>query len=113
METHTYPHFPSEVSTVHLALYSNVTNAAELKRRLVAAATQPGEEGDREREAVNYAFVDAKLVGARLFSNPPCSQFSCRLPVACMCRRPFTRPFWLTSNAHYAPKLFTLKCCGL
>ena len=27
METYTYSHFPSEVLTVHLALYSNVSNA--------------------------------------------------------------------------------------
>ncbi|KAF8516673.1 kinase binding protein CGI-121-domain-containing protein, partial [Gautieria morchelliformis] len=68
METHTvtYPHFPSEVSTVHLALYSNVTNAARLKERLVRAATLPGEEGGREREVVNYAFIDAKLITSRL-----------------------------------------------
>ena len=73
METCFYPHFPSEVSTVHLALYCSVSNAAELRKRLVTAATLPGEDGDREREAVNYAFVDAKLVGIRFFPLFPFS----------------------------------------
>ena len=71
METHTYPHLPSEVSTVHLALYSNVSNAPELRRRLVTAATLAGEDGEQEREAVNYTFVDAKLVNPRLLSFFP------------------------------------------
>lgn len=62
METHTYPYFPAEVSTVHFALYTNVSNASELKRRLVAASNLPGKDGVREREAVNFAFVDARLV---------------------------------------------------
>lgn len=62
METHTYPHFPAEVSKVYLGLYCNVSNAAELKKRLVTAATLAGEDGEREREAVNYAFIDATLV---------------------------------------------------
>lgn len=62
METHTYPHLPAEVSTVHIALYSNVLNSKELKERLVTASNLPGPDGDREREVVNYAFVDAKLV---------------------------------------------------
>ena len=69
METYTYSHFPSEVSTVHLALYSNVSNAADLRKRLVSAATLPGEGGEREREAVNYAFVDAKLVSIHLAAS--------------------------------------------
>ena len=62
METLEYGHVSADVSTVHLALFSDVENAAELRRRLVSAATVPGEEGEHEREAVNYAFVDAKLV---------------------------------------------------
>lgn len=71
METHTYPHFPSEVSKVHLGLYCNVSNAAELKKRLVTAATLAGEDGEREREAVNYAFIDATLVSILFFLYLP------------------------------------------
>ncbi|KAI0301938.1 CGI-121-domain-containing protein [Multifurca ochricompacta] len=49
MESFAYPHFSS---TVHVALFNNVTNAARLRARI----------GDAEREAVNFAFVDARLV---------------------------------------------------
>lgn len=62
METLEYPHLPPKVSTVHLALFTNVSNAANLRRRLVYAVNLPGEDGEREREAINYAFVDARLV---------------------------------------------------
>jgi EKC/KEOPS complex subunit CGI121/TPRKB len=58
MESFAYPHF----STVHLALFVNVTNAAKLKARIVRASTLEGTEGQVEREAVNFAFVDARLV---------------------------------------------------
>lgn len=61
-ETHVYKHFPSDVSTVHLALFSNISNAAKLRNRLVAAVSMSGEEGERERNAVNFGFVDAALV---------------------------------------------------
>jgi EKC/KEOPS complex subunit CGI121/TPRKB len=50
MESFAYPHFSS---TVHLALFVNVTNAAKLKARIVRASTMEGAEGQIEREAVN------------------------------------------------------------
>lgn len=59
MESFAYPHFSS---TAHLALFVNVTNAAKLKARIVRASTLEGTEGQIEREAVNFAFVDARLV---------------------------------------------------
>jgi EKC/KEOPS complex subunit CGI121/TPRKB len=59
MESFAYPHFSS---TVHVALFIDVTNAAELKARIVRASTLEGPEGQVEREAVNFAFVDARLV---------------------------------------------------
>ena len=62
METFRYPQFPPEFATVNIALFTDVQNASELKKRLVAASVMPGEEGEVEREAVNYAFVDARLV---------------------------------------------------
>ena len=49
-------------SHVHVALFRNVSNSADLKNRIIAASTAEGEEGEREREAVNFAFVDARLV---------------------------------------------------
>ncbi|GJE83965.1 CGI-121-domain-containing protein [Phanerochaete sordida] len=62
METYRYPQFPPELATVYAALFTDVQNAAELKTRLVSASVMPGNEGDVEREAVNFAFVDARLV---------------------------------------------------
>jgi EKC/KEOPS complex subunit CGI121/TPRKB len=59
MEIFAYPHFNS---TVHVALFKHVTNAANLRSRIVRASTIEGTEGDLEREAVNFAFVDARLV---------------------------------------------------
>jgi EKC/KEOPS complex subunit CGI121/TPRKB len=59
MESFDYPQFSS---TVHVALFKHVTNAAKLKARTLRASTLEGTEGQMEREAVNFAFVDARLV---------------------------------------------------
>jgi hypothetical protein len=59
MESFAYPHFSSKA---HVALFNCVTNAAELRARIVRASTLEGDEGDAEREAVNFAFIDARLV---------------------------------------------------
>jgi hypothetical protein len=59
METFVYPHFSS---IVQIALFKHVTNAANLRARIVRASTLEGREGDVEREAVNFSFVDARLV---------------------------------------------------
>ena len=59
MESFAYRHFSS---TVHVALFVHVTNAAKLRARIVRASTLEGSEGQLEREAVNFAFVDARLV---------------------------------------------------
>jgi EKC/KEOPS complex subunit CGI121/TPRKB len=59
MESFAYPHFSSRA---HVALFNCVTNAAELRARIVRASTLEGDEGDAEREAVNFAFIDARLV---------------------------------------------------
>lgn len=64
METFAYPHFSS---TVHVALFVHVTNAAELRARIIRASTLEGVEGEAEREAVNFAFVDALLVRHRFY----------------------------------------------
>ena len=62
MESFHYDHLPPALSTVYVALFTNVANASQLRARLVKAASMDGAEGDIEREAVNFAFIDARLV---------------------------------------------------
>ncbi|KAI0637580.1 CGI-121-domain-containing protein [Trametes polyzona] len=62
MQSFRYDHLPTELSTVHIALYENVSNSAALRSRIVRASTLEGAEGDAEREAVNFAFIDAQLI---------------------------------------------------
>ncbi|TFY63359.1 hypothetical protein EVG20_g6351 [Dentipellis fragilis] len=66
METYAYPHFPPSSSAVHVALFTNVTNASDLRARIVKASTLEGPEGDAERARVNFAFIDARLISSRL-----------------------------------------------
>ncbi|KAI0077604.1 CGI-121-domain-containing protein [Panus rudis PR-1116 ss-1] len=66
MESFYYPQHPPESSYVHVALFTNVTNASELRDRLVKAASMAGPEGVAEREAVDFAFIDATLVCSTL-----------------------------------------------
>ncbi|KIM42761.1 hypothetical protein M413DRAFT_18501 [Hebeloma cylindrosporum] len=66
MESLNFPHFEAKHSQVHIALFRGVTNAAALKSRIVAAATAEGEHGEKEREAVNFAFIDARLITSKL-----------------------------------------------
>ena len=52
-------------SSVHLCLFA-VRNAAELRARLVTASQLPDyDEGNEERKAVDFAFIDAKMVSGR------------------------------------------------
>jgi EKC/KEOPS complex subunit CGI121/TPRKB len=62
METYTLPFFPPNVGTVHIAYFEDVANAAAIKQRLIDAARTPGEEGERARAAVDFAFIDADLL---------------------------------------------------
>jgi hypothetical protein len=48
---------------VSVGLYTAVRNAAALRGRLISAATMAGSQGESEREALNFAFIDARLVG--------------------------------------------------
>ncbi|POY74106.1 hypothetical protein BMF94_2918 [Rhodotorula taiwanensis] len=53
-------------ATVHLCLFE-VSNAAELRSRLVTASQLPDDDrGDEERAAVDFAFIDAKMITSRL-----------------------------------------------
>ncbi|VDB86758.1 unnamed protein product [Peniophora sp. CBMAI 1063] len=63
METFIYSHLDLHV---HIALFHDVSNSADIRKRIIAAATLKGEEGDAERERVNFAFVDARLVTSLL-----------------------------------------------
>lgn len=64
MDTFTFPHFPPETSTAYFALFRNVENAASLRQRIVkiSASTTKSERDEEERDAVNFAFIDARLV---------------------------------------------------
>jgi hypothetical protein len=55
-------HYPECNLTAHVALYTSVTNGATLRQRIVSAATAVGPEGDVERDALNFAFINARLV---------------------------------------------------
>ncbi|KAH7101156.1 CGI-121-domain-containing protein [Auriculariales sp. MPI-PUGE-AT-0066] len=63
METWDYPALNS---TVHVALLDGVRDAKRLRSRLVAAAAMQGAEGETEREAINFAFIEAPLIASTL-----------------------------------------------
>ncbi|KAF6748590.1 hypothetical protein DFP72DRAFT_916373 [Ephemerocybe angulata] len=66
MDSFTFPHFPCDKSTAHFALFRNVENAPSLRQRIVKVSTLPvgstKREDEVERDAVNFAFIDARLV---------------------------------------------------
>lgn len=47
---------------VHVALIHNLTNAPEIRKKLIAAATMQGPEGDKARQEVDFGFIEASLV---------------------------------------------------
>jgi EKC/KEOPS complex subunit CGI121/TPRKB len=63
----TYDYHPAHLQALHIALFTNVTNAAQLRADIVRAATLDGAEGDAAKDAVNFAFINARLVRLRLF----------------------------------------------
>ncbi|KAG1729084.1 kinase binding protein CGI-121-domain-containing protein [Suillus paluster] len=64
METYYYSQFNHAV--VQIVLFDKVTNAAAIRSRIVQAAKIIGVDGDTEREAVNFAFIDARLISSPL-----------------------------------------------
>ncbi|KAG2357199.1 CGI-121-domain-containing protein, partial [Suillus spraguei] len=64
METYYYSQFNHAV--VHVALFDNVTNAAAIRSRIVQAARNLSVDRNTEREAVNFAFIDARLISSTL-----------------------------------------------
>ncbi|KAJ6508625.1 kinase binding protein CGI-121-domain-containing protein [Mycena sanguinolenta] len=62
MESYQLLHFPPHLSCVHTTLYTNVSDSDSLRKRLVAASTAEGPAGERERDAVNFSFIEARLI---------------------------------------------------
>jgi EKC/KEOPS complex subunit CGI121/TPRKB len=62
MESYHLPQFPSSYSSIHIALFKDVKNSASLRKRLVAASTMEGSEGDQERDKLDYAFIEGNMV---------------------------------------------------
>jgi len=69
MEVYDYPQFSLQAA---ICLFTDVKNGPEIRKKIVEAATCRGEEGEALRDAVNFAFVDARLV-SRL--HPCCTSF--------------------------------------
>ncbi|KAF9268412.1 CGI-121-domain-containing protein [Marasmius fiardii PR-910] len=67
MESLTFDHVRGVGSdTAYVALYSSVTNAATIRKRILDASRMEGKDGERERDAMNFAFIDATLITSRL-----------------------------------------------
>ncbi|RXW23637.1 hypothetical protein EST38_g2208 [Candolleomyces aberdarensis] len=62
MQSTTFPHVPHDRSSARYALFRNVENAPALRQRIIKASTMQGRKGELEKEAVNFAFIDARLV---------------------------------------------------
>ncbi|CDZ98779.1 Cell growth regulatory protein CGR11 [Phaffia rhodozyma] len=65
MEVYPLSHMPEELSQVHIALFTNVRNAAEIRSSLIAAATMDGPAGDSERDKYDFCFIEAKSIVSR------------------------------------------------
>ena len=59
MEVYDYPHFRLQAA---IRLFTDVKNGPEIRRKIIEAAACLGEEGGALRDAVNFAFIDARLV---------------------------------------------------
>jgi len=66
METYTFPHFPPYASPIHIALFIDVGNSSEIRKKLIEASTMAGPEGDEARDKVDFGFIDASLVSPYL-----------------------------------------------
>ncbi len=66
METFTLSGFPPATSAIHLALFNNITNAAELRTKLITAATTEGAKGDKLKKEVDFSLIDGSMVSRNL-----------------------------------------------
>ncbi|KAJ7043843.1 kinase binding protein CGI-121-domain-containing protein [Mycena alexandri] len=62
LDSYQLPQFPAHLSCVHAALYTNVSDSDSLRKRLIAASTAEGADGERERDALNFSFIEARLI---------------------------------------------------
>lgn len=62
METYTLAHLPPAYRRLSIAYFSDVQNAAEIKKELVRSAQMEGPEGDAARRRMDFAFVEADVV---------------------------------------------------
>ncbi|TEB28935.1 CGI-121-domain-containing protein [Coprinellus micaceus] len=67
MDAFIFPHLSTEKSTAYFALFRNVENASSLRQRVVKVSTltDADERVEEERDAVNLAFIDARLITSR------------------------------------------------
>ncbi|KAI9572472.1 kinase binding protein CGI-121-domain-containing protein [Boletus coccyginus] len=64
LEVYRCPEFIYPV--IYAAKFKHVKNAGAIRERIVKASTMEGPEGDKERDAVNFAFINAKLITSPL-----------------------------------------------
>ena len=69
MEVYDYPQFGLQAA---ICLFTDVKNGPEIRKKIVEAATSQGEEAEGLRDAVNFAFIDARLVSG---SHPAARPF--------------------------------------
>ncbi len=112
MESFSYPQFPRDVSTVYIALFDRVSNAAEIRSRLVKAVSMTGPEGEHEREIMNFAFIDARLVSIILFLHS-CQRSLVPRSVVVYIYRPLSiMPPWPIYRNLCVRRLFIRRCSG-
>ena len=110
MESLDYPEFPVHLSVVHVALFTQIIRPSHLRERLINVAK--GDQGDTEREAVNFAFINAHLVRLPAPQTFGLLTLEIRLRVGCIFRQPSTMPFWLHPKGVYGRKRFIQKYYG-
>lgn len=112
MESFHYAHLPDHLAHVHLALFHNVANAPHIRQRIVRASQLATPEGDQEREALNFAFIDARLVSPSSLCLTGLTVRTARSPVCCTCRPRSTRPSWRKCRVRSGRRRCTRRSSG-
>lgn len=113
MDLFLFPHLAPSRATTHVALFLNVKNASYLRKRIVSAVTMGGEIGETEREQVNYAFIDARLVSPSLHVSQLMTITELRSQAVVICRLLFISPFLRRLITDYEHELFIPKFFGI
>lgn len=66
METYNLSQFPVPYSAVHIALFENVRNSPDIRKRLIAASVAEGPEGETARAEIDFGFIEGRLVSHML-----------------------------------------------